>query len=240
MNKAHYIIFHPDHQRQLTRVKATAMVSKQVLTNWTGNICVDKVGVGNEDPFVFNDPWLYSYCHASQLRRNFRKDSFLQLGSKIIFASGHQADKGILSVDTVFLVGDIQKWDSKPLQLPLKYQPLFQNNKSDLWRRHFRFPFFGSHDTVSHTYEANLWNKNKGDFSFLPLDENENRISIPFDNFNTELLKKIAAKVKGKYPVLLSDNEIKIVAVQIENATATKVLRNITSNITVASKKGNC
>jgi hypothetical protein len=56
MDKAHYIVFHPDHQRQQAKVQAIAMVNQRVLTNWTGNIFVDKIGVGNEDPFVFNDP----------------------------------------------------------------------------------------------------------------------------------------------------------------------------------------
>jgi hypothetical protein len=240
MDKAHYIIFHPDHQRQLVSVQAIAIVNQLPLMNWTGNIYVDKIGVGNEDPFIFNDPWIYSYCHASQLRRNFRKDSFLQVGSKIIFVSGEHADKGILCVDTVFVVGGIQKWNKKPLQLPEKYQKYYQNNKSDLWRRHFRFPFFGIHKTVSHTYEATLWTENKTDFSFLPLDNKANRVSIPFNNFNTDLLIKISGKVKGKYPVLLTENEIRLVTAEIEKATTTKVLKNIISNLIVTSKKGKC
>lgn len=240
MDKAHYIIFHPDHQRQQTKVQAIAMVNQRVQPNWTGIIYVDKIGDGNEDPFVFNDPWIYSYCHASQLRRNFRNDSFIQAGSKIIFVSGQQADKGILCVDTVFLVGSIQKWDSNPLQLPDKYQAHYRNTQSELWRRHFRFPFHGSHDTVSHTYEAELWSKNKADYSFLPLDENDDRVSVPFENFNSALLNKIARKVKGKYPLLLTKNEINLVMTQIENAAATKVLKIIPNNTIVSSKKGNC
>ena len=240
LEKAYYIIFHPDHQRQLTRVKATVMVGQRVLTSWAGDIYVDMINAGNEDPFVFNNPWLYSYCHASQLRRNRRDDSYLQTGSKIIFVSGQQANNGILCIDTVFLIGGIQKWDNKRLQLPLKYQSHFQNNQSSLWKRHFKFPFHGKHKTVSHTYEADLWSKNKTDFSFLPLDKNADRVSVSFDNFKPSLIEKITNKVKGKYPVLLTDSEIKIVIAAIENATTTKILRNITSNVTVTSKKGNC
>ncbi len=228
MSKAHYIIFHPEYARQHIIVQAIALVQGQVLKNWSGKIYVDQIGVGNEDPFVFCDPWLYSYCHASQLRRNFRIDSCLQAGSKIFFASGQHANNGLLTIDTVFLVGDVQLWKGNPeLQLPVKYQKHFQNNNSILWRRHFRFPFYGSHDTVSHTYEAELWQENKSEFSFLPLDEAQERVSIPFGNFSGQLLNKISGKVKGKYPVLITDIETIEIATQIENKEVIKVLRDI-------------
>lgn len=237
MDKANYIIFHPDNARQMIKVCATVMINKQILTNWTGNIYVDQIGVGNEDPFVFNDPWLYSYCHASQLRRNISKDSYLQVGSKLIFVSGQQANKEFLTVDTVFLVGEVQKW-GKPLKLPVKYKSHFRNNNSDLWNRHLRFPFFRQHDKVSHSYEAELWSNNKSEFSFLPLDKEQNRISISFDQFDKELLKKIKGKVKGKYPLLLTDKEIKSIETLIDNLTITKVLKNISSSLNVISKRG--
>ena len=80
MNKAHYIIFHPEYNRLEAVVQATVLVKNQIIKNWTGNVWVDcfRNGEGNEDPFVFNDPWLYSYCHASQLRRYSQKQSYLQ------------------------------------------------------------------------------------------------------------------------------------------------------------------
>lgn len=231
MDKAHYIIFHPDHAREQIPVQAIASVHGQILKNWSGKIYVDKIGIGNEDPFVFNDPWLYSFCHATQLRRNFRHDNnYLQIGSKIFFVSGQQAEKALLTIDTVFLIGGVQPWDNKPtLQLPIKYQNHFGDNMSILWKRHFRFPFHGCHYTVSNTYEAELWQKNKTDYSFLPLDENNERISIPFDKFPEDLLRKITGKVKGKYPVLLSESEINMITIQLEKRVKTKVLNNITS-----------
>jgi hypothetical protein len=238
MNKAHYIVFHPDRQRDEIAAQAIVLVNGKLTTNWTGKIWVDKIGKGNEDPFVFNDHWLYSYCHASQLRQNFRNDSYLQVGSKIFFASGQQADKGILTVDTIFIVGDVQQWTKKPiLQLPTKYQIHFQNSKSPLWKRHFRFPFNGIHDSVSHTYEAELWQENKNDFSFLPLNNNGERVSIPLENFPDNLLDKIADNIKGKYPVLLSDSEMQTIFTHIDKAATIKVLKNITTNIPIAISK---
>ena len=41
MNKANYIIFHPDNKRQSIEVQATAMVKNKLLIDWKGNIYVD-------------------------------------------------------------------------------------------------------------------------------------------------------------------------------------------------------
>ncbi len=233
MKKAHYIIFHPESggQRQKINVQAMALVNGIFIEEWLGDIYVDRIGVGNEDPFVFNDPWLYSYCHASQLRRNERNNCYLQKGSKLFFVSGQHADTEKLTIDTVFLIGGVQSWVKKPLELPTIYKKHFEDNKSMLWRRHFRFPFYGSHKTVSHSYEADLWLKNKTDFSFLPLNKNDDRVSIPFENFSNNLLEKLKKKVVGKYPVLLTDKEMQIVSTLIDKATKTKVLKNITTTI---------
>ena len=209
------------------------------------NVWVDcfRNGEGNEDPFVFNDPWLYSYCHASQLRRYSQKQSYLQSESKIIFASGQHADNNMLTIDTVFLVGEIQEWRNNPLGLPEKYK-IHELTNSDLWVRHLKFPFpvlkdnvwnKGNHHTISHSYEAALWQHNQIDYSFLPIDENNKRVSIPFSNFSNQLSNKIEGRVKGKYPVLLSESEINIVVEEIEKLTKIKVLGNITATNSIVN-----
>jgi hypothetical protein len=241
MKRANYIVFHPDSARQLITVQAMAMVDRRIINKWVGEIHVDSIGNGNEDPYVFNDPWMYSYCHATHLRRNVRKDSYLQVGSKIIFVSGQQAERRILTVDTFFLVGCIQEWINKPfLRLPQAFRNHYKNLMSPFWMRHLRFPFEGSHTTVSHTYEAKLWQEDKSEFSFLPLDENGHRVSIPFDDLPTALATKISGSIWGKYPVLLADEEVNAVLSRIDHGSSTKVLRNITSNIPVITKKGKC
>jgi hypothetical protein len=93
---AHYIVFHPENKRQQIFVHAVALEKNGINQNWRGNIWVDCIGIGNEDPYIFNDTWLYSYCHASQLRKNRHWPSYLQTGSKILFVSGQHADKGYL------------------------------------------------------------------------------------------------------------------------------------------------
>jgi hypothetical protein len=132
------------------------------------------------------------------------------------------------------VVGEIQKWSNNPLlDLPIKYQSHFKENSSDLWRRHFRFPFYGIHTGVSHTYEAKLWQIGESDFSFLPYDKDGVKVSIPFGNFNNELANKIGGKVKGKYPVLLSDDEVNLISDIIKGIATIKVLSNIKSDINV-------
>lgn len=244
MNKANYIIFHPDNARPRVTVQATVLSNNKLIPIWNGDIFVDSMGNGksNEDPFVFNEPWLYSYCHASQLRRNIRTDCFLQKGSIILFASGENANQKKLTIDTVFVIGDIQPWRQKPLNLPIKYDKHFKDSNSNLWTRHFKFPLQpnGIHKTVTNTYEAELWHDSKDCFSFLPLDNKGLRASVPFSNFNISLSDKIEKKVKGKYPVLIDDKEIESILKEIEIVTEIKVLKNITLITTISSAKNKC
>ncbi|WP_345080152.1 hypothetical protein [Nemorincola caseinilytica] len=209
-------------------MNATTLVAGHLNTAWIGDVYVDAIGNGNEDPYVFHDPWLYSYCHASQLRRNIRPDSFLQKGSVMIFVSGQEANNDRLTIDTFFVVGDIQKWNGQDSpELPAKFSDHHNNSGSALWQRHFKFPFEGSHIRVSHTYEAEQWVYGKELFSFLPLSANGGRTTIQFDNIDVALRNKIKSKVKGKYPVLLEDADLKILTALIETNTVTKVLKDI-------------
>jgi hypothetical protein len=224
--KANYIIFHPDSERDKVTVKALALVNNKLDANWIGDVFVDKIGIGNEDPFVFSDPWLYSYCHATQLKRNVKNGDSLQPGSIIIFVSGQAAEKGLLSVDTVFLIADLQKWNRFPsLEMPLKYVRQFKDNKSMLWNRHFRYPFDGCHTSVTYTYEAKLWNNDKNGYSFLPINNEGLKVTLRINDLSTELTTKILNKVRGKYPVCLTDKEVSEVVGKISNASFTKVLK---------------
>ncbi len=209
--KAHYIIFHPEHQRQKQAVSATSLVGGKIVLNWTGDIFVDKIvngnEDGNEDPFVFNDPWIYSYCHASQLRRN-KSHCYIQRHSWLFFVSGQFADQGLLTIDTAFLVNNIHLWGQPDLQLPLNFQYLNSKRSDKLWKRHFKFPFQGQHSGVTHSYEAELWHTNNQYFSFLPYTAIGDRVSIPISSLTNSLANKITTKIRGKYPVLLNNLEI--------------------------------
>ncbi|AWH86167.1 hypothetical protein HYN59_14085 [Flavobacterium album] len=227
-SKAHYIIFHPEHARCCVEVNATVKDNDTIIPNWKGKIYVDAIGAGNEDPFVFNDPWIYSYCHASQLRRNFRNDSFVQKGSNLVFVSGQDAEKGMLTVDTVFHINDAYRWQKNPLDLPNKFSQHYFNDKSDLWNRHLKFPITEKvHDSVSHTYEAKKYRPDNPEYSFLPLEKSGIRTSISFENIPREIRNKITTRIKGKYPALLSQIEMDIIISMINQKSQIQVLGDI-------------
>lgn len=226
VSKANYIIFHPDYARQQVSVLAESIVNNRLNKNWSGNIWVDAVGIGNEDPYVFHDGWLYSYCHASQLRRQ-PSNNYLQPGSWLVFCSGDKANDGILCVDTVFQIGSAHEWIRKPnLAVPLAFKKYFKLNRA-LWKSHFAYPLQknGPHQSVTHTYEAILGASK----SFLPLYKGE-RVCLDFDRFPNTLSKKISQNVRGKYPVNLTDDEVSLAVNGIRQKCDTQVLRIISAS----------
>ncbi|MDZ8263663.1 hypothetical protein [Nostoc sp. ChiQUE01b] len=150
MKPLHYLIFHPDYARNKTKVQGKAFIKNQ-LTDWQGYVWVDEP-YGNEDPFVFSERWLYSYCHATQLRRKeSSKHAYVTAGSYLLFCSGDAADKGTIQLDTVFVVDHVAEWADNPQGLPEEFQKDYQNKNSDLWERHLKYPFHGEH-TGQYTY----------------------------------------------------------------------------------------
>lgn len=231
MKTLNYLIFHPEIQREKVEVRATVQIGDSVQNGWVGEIWVDKIGNGNEDPFVFNNPWLYSYCHATQLRRRPNRIGYVQDGSTLIFVSGDFANKMTLKVDTVFHVGECQEWKQNPLDLPDKYESLRSDHNSPLWQRHLRFPFKGIHSTVKYTYEAQLWQEgqNTREYSYLPLIASGQRIEIPFTSIEEDLRRKIMYSVSGKIPLIILDDELEEINDLMARVTKVKVLKNIKS-----------
>ncbi|MBP1615307.1 MAG: hypothetical protein H6Q13_2755 [Bacteroidetes bacterium] len=237
MKKAtNYIIFHP--KREKVKALATVMYNNsKIIHDWEGQIFVDDVHDGNEDPFVFNNPWIYSYCHASQLKRSSRKGYYLQPESKLIFISGPDADRGFLTVDTVFVIDSVLEWGIKsPLHsqdIPLKYLTIKNSTNSDLWERHFKFPFEGEkapHKNTLYSYEAKLWEENivQAQYSYLPLTDSQEQISIPFSELPPSVMNILIRKKKGKFPAEIdSEVDINEVLKLIESKAAIKVLKNI-------------
>src|SRR5687768_3741878 len=118
---AHYIVFHPERARSRVKVRATAFIDGQQIEPWVGRVWVDRPP-GNEDPFVFGPSWAYSYCHATQLRREPRTSGpYVFKGSCILFCSGDLADEEhVLAVDTVFCISAAHTWRS-PSEPPARY-----------------------------------------------------------------------------------------------------------------------
>lgn len=230
---SHYLIFHPDRYRQRIGVTADVLINDQLHTEWSGDIWVDEVNNGNEDPYVFHDPWLFSYCHASQLRRNEnRTDNYVNSGSYLIFCSADSVNKGIIQIDTVFVVGTLSRWNRTPaLALPDEFSYLATERTNPLWRRHFRFPLLpgelAQHNSVTHTYLSMSWEEGFLEYSFLPLNKVCKRIEFNISSLSNQTASIINNRINRKYPVLLTQCQLNEIISFINRVTSIKVIRQI-------------
>lgn len=220
-------------------VEATALVLTRHGEDrrWRGNIWVDKPN-GNEDPLVFVKPWVYTYCHATQLKRvKHRESPFVQRDSCLIFCSGSAADHEILQIDTVFLVGDVAEWNwGKKIRSPEIFKQHEKNPKSRLWQCHLRYGT-GKQHKGRFTYLSTIWKPGALKYSFLPLDSNGDRTSLSLDLLTPKIGKTILDGVRGKIPVLLDDVQIIDLLGQVDLYTTTKVVKNIRRTETTDSSK---
>lgn len=205
MEPLDYLIFHPDYARKKTEVQGKALIEGQ-LTDWQGHVWVDKPD-GNEDPFVFSERWLYSYCHATQLLRKPKSnDAYVTEGSYLFFCSGDAANKGTIQLDTVFVVDHTATWPENQEGLPEEFKQDYNNNCSDLWNRHFMYPFLGYHKG-KYTYVSRQWFNKKDDYSFLPISNNGDRVEFDISVLTPILELSIRSKIHGKCPVPLSKEQ---------------------------------
>lgn len=226
MKPLHYLIFHPDYARKKTEVQGKALIKNQ-LTDWQGSVWVDQPE-GNEDPFVFSKMWLYSYCHATQLRRKpSSTHDYITEGSYLFFCSGDAANKRIIQLDTVFVVDHAAEWPNNQQGIPEEFQKDYENNKSDLWERHFKYPFLGEH-TGNYTYASRQWFDRKDEYSFLPISQNNDRVEFDLGLLTPDLKSKIENKIYGKRPVILSEEEKTEILIKILSLTSIQVIGNLT------------
>jgi len=192
---------------------------------------------------------IHGYIHTvMQLNCGDKKrpdGNYIQIGSWLIFCSGDAAAQGKLLIDAMFHVGNIGIWqrmekDTKcKLKLPKRYQKHYKNEESPLWNRHLKYPFLGNHKSVTHTYEAQMWrNTQQVGFSYLPYDAKSQRVSMSIDTLPMLITNKICENIRGRRPVLLSDEEIEIIVQIITKQSVLKVLI-ITGEDSLDSKSGN-
>jgi len=225
MKPQHYLIFHPDRARARTEVQATALIGAQLI-DWQGHVWVDKPS-GNEDPFVFSHRWLYSYCHATQLRRTPRSNSeYVSTGSSLFFCSGDAANDGAIQVDTVFVVDHVATWPADQQGLPEDFKEHYRNNSSDLWQRHFRYPFYGSHEG-KYTYVSRQRFDRTDEYSFLPIAKSGDRVSFELDALTRDLRLGISAKITGKRPVPVSEDQKTELLTKILSLTGVQLIHGL-------------
>ncbi len=222
---AHYIVFHPDRNRIRTRVRATVIREGLRTDGWEGYVWLDKPP-GNEDPYVLGSTWVYSYCHATQLRRKCNSNAYLTHGSCIVFCSGTIADReSELAIDTVFLVKKAHPWQP-PRTLPMSFQA--DAGMSDLWKYHLQFGCDGGPHEGRMTYEA-IQHADCGDrYSCLPLDVAGDRVRVPFARLSRTLRDPIEQNLQGKRPVLLNDEQNGEILAAWSGSTQTAVVGDVT------------
>lgn len=240
-NAQHYVIWHPDRQRHGFVPKSARAFhwNGSGLTGphvYHGPIWVDNhpsmvgqkpgfVKCCNEDPWVLSTTWLYSFCHATQLRRDASKGrSYVKRGSILFFASGDQwYGKDKLVIDTVFVVRDRHEW-LPPGNLPATLSSSFIPGTKE-YNRHLVYGVLGN-TTPQHigtyTYEAELQPpkleiepeaEQNTRYSFLPLMAREDkpgdyeRLAIPSSAIQPGLQTLLSRKAYGKPPVPIGDVE---------------------------------
>ena len=201
-----YLIFHP--ARTVFQASGTARVAGQE-GEWAGQLWADRTtpeGTSNEDPFICTDFWLYSYCHATQLRRRAQPLPFVQRGSRLFFCEAAAAKKGFLQVDTVFKVAYDLPWEP-PGHIPDAF--LYLDDESPEWRRHLRhgteLPGSDGAHVGRFTYVAEM-----GGASFLPLSADRRPVSTSAAGVSRRLRTTVLSANphgRGSYPVPIDVGE---------------------------------
>jgi hypothetical protein len=220
---AHYIILHQKRQRVNATVKS---LRSNLIYEEDKDIFVDEIknGKGNECPFVFSMPWIYSYCHAPNLKRApSLANSYIQPGSYLIFVD--YTKKNYLLVDTVIYVNNVLVWPIKASSPPVDYS--YRN--SSTWFRHIRHGIMpNAQHKGEYTYEAEMYKDNKRNFSFLPLN-NGNITSICLNNLDHYLKEKIENNIslRRKPPVSLTNDQLMIILNAIDSNLTDKIIEVI-------------
>lgn len=227
-----YVIFHPSRSRY--EVEGTASVNGSLAHPWQGGVWLDRITPlysANEDPYVWSDVWLYSYCHASQLQRKPRNENdigYVSAGSRLFFCEGGAARQGVLKVDTVFVVDAVHEWKEYGKKLPESFKNTQDNMDDERWKRHFRHGIRPK-DKKGHkglfTYTANH-HPQVG--SFLPLSEHGEPVLLEARNVLTETFPNLARHVpqgRSSYPLRITLAEADNLYQSCVEASRTMVLR---------------
>jgi hypothetical protein len=190
-----YLIFHPPRKGYEASGEA---LGGSGLRPWQGVVWTDpwrQHAQSNEDPFVWDSSvWLYSYCHASQLRR--KPDPHRATvceGSRLFFCETVAGRSGWLRVDTVFVVDDLARWQEAGVQVPDRFSAHQAAEVGNIWSRHLRHglrPLTERGHTGHYTYVANLDGR-----SYLPLDTAGRPTAVLVAD-----IQGLSAKVKAALP----------------------------------------
>ena len=157
----------------------------------------------NEDPFIWNKNFLYSFCHANhalspEIRQRIKEDVYL------VFVAPTKENPEIVEIDTIIKAEQIYKW-------PPKNKRFEENLCSQIFNENvvkYHLPDLPGDGTISEHDNVNLYTcVGKADGSFLPMvkgkKEDEGKF-IPFifdKDRSKDLLDLIQIKNSNRYYV---------------------------------------
>jgi len=144
---------------------------------------------GNQDPYIWNKNFVYSFCHANGFINKFEKGDYL------FFLSPNS--KGWKSatkfyIDTVINVEKIIEWPEKNKRKQNDLYPYFEKEgfkiNDCLWKDHFQYPSMGQHNN-----KKLFTIIGDSDKSYVPF---HNR---PFEDNDFKILKNLINRKSNNY-----------------------------------------
>lgn len=179
-----FVIHHTQDKRTFATAKCLVLPKSANTTEVRELIlAVDAFG-GNQDPYVWHWPWMYSYCKSHALRNKILPGSilFFVYGDRSSMRKGQRVP---LFCDTVFVVENKEGWDRRDpvsghvTDIPSSLEPF----RESAWHAHLKWPLapYRQHPSVAYTYLAkNVELRSEQPFSFLPYVKS-GREWIPYD-----------------------------------------------------------
>lgn len=153
----------------------------------------------NEDPFIWNDSFLYSFCHANHALSTGIRHLINKKEEKeevyFVFVAKIAEDSDIFEIDTVIKAEEIYEWPPKNK----RYEENFCNQIFNEKVIEYHLPYLPGDGTISEHDNVNLYTcVGNADGSFLPMvkDKKED-IFIPF-TFDKDRSKDLIDLIKIK------------------------------------------
>lgn len=178
----------------------------------------------NEDPFIWNENFLYSFCHANHaLSTEILQKINGEKGKKeevyFVFVAPTENNPEIVEIDTIIKAEEIYKWPDKNERFEGNLCGQIFNDKVVK----YHLPYLPGDGTISEHDNVNLYTcVGDADGSFLPMEKGKGKDEgkfIPYtfkNNQPKELLDLIKVKDSNRYYVAkkksprLSNDDLKV------------------------------
>lgn len=148
----------------------------------------------NEDPFIWNENFLYSFCHANHaLSKEIRQLINEKEEVYFVFVAKTAKDSDIFEIDTVIKAEEIYEWPPKNKRFKENLcNPIFNEKVIK-----YHLPYLPGDGTISEHDNVNLYTcVGNADGSFLPMVKSGDQY-IPYQ-FNSEMSEYLLDLLKSK------------------------------------------